>query len=126
MRFRGNGRDVGPRSANVSRFTRPPEVKLTRFGAGMAILLRKWCTFAIQCTDSQPRSEPTELRSAAPPLWAGAASFCPAGTRTSNTDTLPLESSPLPFVERLRRSDRFEAGLRITGARALRLGGGFG
>jgi hypothetical protein len=28
-------------------------------------------------------------------LWAGAASFCPTGTRTSNTDTLPLESSPV-------------------------------
>ncbi len=28
-------------------------------------------------------------------LVAGAASFCPTGTRTSNTDTLPLESSPV-------------------------------
>ncbi len=28
-------------------------------------------------------------------LVAGAASFCPNGTRTSNTETLPLESSPV-------------------------------
>jgi hypothetical protein len=28
-------------------------------------------------------------------LVAGAANFCPTGTRTSNTDTLPLESSPV-------------------------------
>jgi hypothetical protein len=28
-------------------------------------------------------------------FWAGAASLCPAGTRTSNADTLPLESSPV-------------------------------
>ena len=91
-----------------------------------SLRLRVYDALMNDSTDSQPRSETTELRSAAPPLWAGAASFCPAGTRTSNTDTLPLESSPVPFVERLRRSDRFESGLRITGARALRLGGGCG
>jgi hypothetical protein len=54
MRFRGNGRDVAQRSANVSRFTWSSAAKLTQFEAGMAILLRKWCTFAIRRTDSQP------------------------------------------------------------------------
>src|ERR1039457_1909427 len=45
MPTRGHGCDVAPRSANVSRLTRLPDSKLTRFGAGMAILLQKWCTF---------------------------------------------------------------------------------
>ena len=45
---RGPGRNVAPYSANVSRFTRSADAKLRRFRAGTAILLRKWCTFAIQ------------------------------------------------------------------------------
>jgi hypothetical protein len=36
---RGHGRNVARYGANVSRFTRLPAAKLTRFGAGMAILL---------------------------------------------------------------------------------------
>jgi hypothetical protein len=61
----GYGRYVARYSANVSRFTLLADAKLTRFGAGMAILLRKWCTFAIQGTDSRLRPEPAELRLAA-------------------------------------------------------------
>src|ERR1039458_6775791 len=98
MPIRGPGRNVARYGANVRHFRRSADAKLTQFRAGIWILLQKWCTFAIQRTDSQPRSEPTELRSAAPPVWAGAASFCPAGTRTSNTDTLPLESSPVSIA----------------------------
>src|ERR1035441_3411721 len=45
MPARCHGCDVAPRSTNVSRLTRLPDAKLTRFGAGMAILLQKWCTF---------------------------------------------------------------------------------
>jgi hypothetical protein len=48
MPTRGHGRNVAPRSANVSRFTRSADAKLTRFGAEVAILLQKWCTFAIK------------------------------------------------------------------------------
>jgi hypothetical protein len=44
--MRGHGRNVGQCSANVSRFRLLPDAKLTRFEAGMVILLRKWCTFA--------------------------------------------------------------------------------
>ena len=46
MRTRGHGRNVARYSANVTPFTRLPDAKLTRFEAGMVILLRKWCTFA--------------------------------------------------------------------------------
>jgi len=41
MPVRGNGRNVARYGANVSRFKLLPAAKLTRFGAGMAILLRK-------------------------------------------------------------------------------------
>src|ERR1019366_11059 len=57
MPTRSHGRNVGQRSANVSRFTPSADAKLTRFGAAMAILLRKRCTFAIQRTGSQLRFE---------------------------------------------------------------------
>src|ERR1019366_1102236 len=50
MPTRGDGRNVGQRGANVSHFGRLPDGKLTRFGAGTAILLRKWCTFSIRRT----------------------------------------------------------------------------
>jgi hypothetical protein len=43
---RGHGRNVARYGANVRPFTRVPDAKLTRFGAEVAILLRKWCTFA--------------------------------------------------------------------------------
>src|ERR1019366_560005 len=48
MPTRGYGRNVALTCANVSRFTLLPDARLTGFGAGTAILLRKWCTFAIQ------------------------------------------------------------------------------
>lgn len=38
---------------------------------------------------------PWRIFSQASFLWAGAANFCPDGTRTSNTDALPLGSSPV-------------------------------
>ena len=45
---RGHGRNVTQTCANVRHFTRSADGKLTRVGAEVAILLRKWCTFAIK------------------------------------------------------------------------------
>jgi hypothetical protein len=42
----GPGRNVRQRSANVRHSTRLSDGEMTGFGAGMAILLQKWCTFA--------------------------------------------------------------------------------
>src|ERR1035441_4938160 len=58
MPTRSHGRNVARYSANVRPFAWPADAKLTRFGSGIGILLQKWCTFAIQRTGSQLRSQP--------------------------------------------------------------------
>src|ERR1039457_3866416 len=60
MPTRSHGRNVARRSANVTPFRLLPDAKLTRFGAEMAILLRKWCTFAYQARHRGllPQNEP--------------------------------------------------------------------
>ena len=61
MPTRGDGRNVGQRGANVSHFGRLPDGKLTRFGAGTAILLRKWCTFCYTAVSQLARIGPATL-----------------------------------------------------------------